>query len=383
MRFDRCTTICHTLLLSAACAAGLVVIAVAGPPEKKGAVGERIVVTLRDAARIGSPVIRISDIADLNGGDEALRKRIAALDLEDAPLPGDTLEITPPQVEFRLRLAGIEVDRVAIRGPAVRVSPPARPPDYQAGRRLGLRPDQIEIARTVGTIRTVGTESQPTSDSPLEQTVLDAAKKCVLARLPWPVDDVSIRLVQPLRREVRQFDQEDEVTCSAEVRSPGTPVGRVSVRVVLTASGRQTLDVPVVLDVRHFDNVVIATKEIQRGQLIAKPDLYFDRREVTTLFGYCSTSENLIGTKAKRAIGAAQMVRQADVEVAGRPNEPFLVKRRDRVKLIGRTEVLLVTVVGEALQDGRVGEVIKVKNVDSNATVHGRVLNATEVEVTQ
>ena len=77
------------------------------------------------------------------------------------------------------------------------------------------------------------------------------------------------------------------------------------------------------------------------------------------------------------------MVRQADVETAARPSEPFLVKRRDRVKLIGRTELLLVTVVGEALQDGRVGEVIKVRNVDSNATVHGRVLNASEVEVTQ
>ena len=381
MRFDRCTTICHTILLSAACAVGLVVIAVAGPPEKEGSVSERIVVTLRDAARIGSPVIRISDIADLSGGDEALRKRIAALDLEDAPLPGDTLEITPPQVEFRLRLAGIEVDRVAIRGPAVRVSPPSN----GAITRIHSATTKTMPAQLASSHRQRFGADKPeaTNVSPLEQTVLDAAKKCVLARLPWPADDVSIRLVQPLRREVRQFDQENEVTCSAEVRSPGTPVGRVSVRVVLTASGRQTLDVPVVLDVRHFDNVVIATKEIQRGQLIAKPDLYFDRQEVTTLVGYCSSSENLIGTKAKRAIGAAQMVRQADVEAAGRPSEPFLVKRRDRVKLIGRTEVLLVTVVGEALQDGRVGEVIKVRNVDSNATVHGRVLNATEVEVTQ
>lgn len=373
MRNSLVTAVQSLVLLSLAMLAERGTVVVSAPIEA-------VVITLHPVAQYKSAVVRLADVAEITGGDAALRARIAAFDLEDTPLSGDSLEITPPQVEFRLRLAGIEMDRVAIRGPAVQVSSPA-------GERGGVSPparlSQNRGANATPLAWARSNKAEATSVSPQEQAVLDAAKKCILARLPWPADDVSLRLVQPLRREVRQFDQADEVTCSAEVRSPGTPVGRVSVRVVLTASGRQTLDVPVVFDVRHFDSVVVAAKPIQRGQLISKSDLYVDRQEVTALVGYSSTSENLIGTKAKRTIGAVQMVRQADVEAAGRPSEPFLVKRRDRVKLIGRTELLLVTAVGEALQDGRVGEVIKVRNVDSNATVHGRVLNASEVEVTQ
>ena len=49
-----------------------------------------------------------------------------------------------------------------------------------------------------------------------------------------------------------------------------------------------------------------------------------------------------------------------------------------RVAKVGQ---LRLTAVGEALQDGLAGEMIRVRNVDSNKIVSGRVLECAVVEV--
>ena len=61
--------------------------------------------------------------------------------------------------------------------------------------------------------------------------------------------------------------------------------------------------------------------------------------------------------------------------------EPPVVKSRDPVRLTVRVGGLRITALGEALQDGRVGQNIRVRNVDSNKMVTGRVLDRGLVEV--
>ncbi|MBI5760056.1 MAG: flagellar basal body P-ring formation protein FlgA [Planctomycetales bacterium] len=363
MRASNQETVQRLLLLVACCIAARAASSSGAPPAVETARADLVIVTLRTAALVEPREIVIGDVARVTGGNESLRNRIAALDLDDAPRAGDSMEFTPPQIEFRLRVAGINMDRVAIRGAAVRVT--ARSTN---GERSKITP-AVAVSST----------SQP--ESALKRAVTDAAKKCVLARLPWNTEDVRITLTQPLGRELQQADPGGRYSCSAELRSSGPPVGRVQVRVFVETEGRSPLEVPVLLDVRHFDNVVVASKTLERGQPIAKGDLFVDRQEVTALNDYCSSPERLVGTKARRSIQALQLVRHTDIEERGKAETPVLVKRLDVVKLVAKSGILIVTTSGEALQDGRVGERIRVRNVDSKAIVLGRVISATEVEI--
>lgn len=61
--------------------------------------------------------------------------------------------------------------------------------------------------------------------------------------------------------------------------------------------------------------------------------------------------------------------------------ERILVKSRDRVKMVAMVGATWIVAAGEALQDGRRGETIRVRNVDSNKVINGRVAAAGLVEV--
>ena len=61
---------------------------------------------------------------------------------------------------------------------------------------------------------------------------------------------------------------------------------------------------------------------------------------------------------------------------------PILIKRLDNVQLILNIGDIQVSgAAAKRLQDGRAGERISVRNVDSSRVVHGRVVNRTVVEI--
>ena len=345
--------------------------AAAEPSAAGPSLAGKIVVALRSQVQVDARVIRLTDIAQVTGADAELRERVKALDLEDALQPGESLAITPAQVEFRLRLAGIDINGVSIRGTPVRVT--VRGTNSVRG-----------TATLASAVRTKTNSARAVSREgcSLETVILKAAEECVVAKLPWKADAVEIRLAQPLVRDVSQIENGSGYECHAELRSAGPAVGRVQVRVIAEAPNKPSFDVQILLDVRHFDDVVLTTKTLARGQMISAADVYVDRQDVTEMTDYCSNVDQMIGATTKRSVRALLPLRNGDIEPIGRSANAILIKRRDRVKMIAKTGVLNVTVMGEALQEGRAGETIRLRNVDSNATVQGRVTGANEVEIT-
>lgn len=58
-----------------------------------------------------------------------------------------------------------------------------------------------------------------------------------------------------------------------------------------------------------------------------------------------------------------------------------LVKRNDRVRLVAKTGPVSIVTVGEAQQDGREGETIRVLNATTKTPLRGRVTGINEVEI--
>lgn len=396
------------------------------------------VITLRPDAVVTSKVIRLSDIATITGPSRNVCEHLGRLDIEDAPAASDTLAVSSLQLEFRLRLTGISQDVYRVHGnrcvvrtsaqrptPAVSAPPePSRDPlstaNYevpsprtgsQAGnggadrlrlilqnqiRQLAARSPQKTGAvqqvghsedsagSTPGLVKTSAQDQVVTStqlpDSPRER-IVHLARTAVLERLPWDRKDVQIDVTHVGLKSAGQRIAK-QGTLIPEIRSAWPPVGRVQIVVQAIGSEGETTDIPVILNVRYFQSVVVAARRIARGAVITKDDVYMDRQEVRDRTGILTSSESAVGMTAGRDIMPLNLIRPGDVRNTSvvRSRQP-LVRRGATVNLIARGGGLAISVQAEAMQDGRPGDVIRVRNLDSKQIRTGKVISANEVEV--
>jgi len=108
---------------------------------------------------------------------------------------------------------------------------------------------------------------------------------------------------------------------------------------------------------------------IERGQLITRDDLRLQRINIGKApRGYFNRFDEVVGKAAKRRIRAGQTLTPALLAL------PLAVKRGEPVKIVASHEGIEASTAGEALGDGRTGEVIRVRNVRSGKVIDAQVL---------
>jgi flagellar basal body P-ring formation protein FlgA len=315
---------------------GVQVLAAATPPRE----GEETQVVLRATASAAESSVRLADIADIRG-DAAVCQRLAELDVADLQRPGQSVTISRDYVSLRLQVAGFDAASVSVSG---------------------TKQCLVTLER-----------QQVTSKS-----LLAAAERAVRKRLPANAEEVSIRLAQPVTVPTVESNASDQIRLSADLRTPA-PVGRVRAEVSIYVNGQRRTFVPLFLDVTYAQEAAIVRRRVQPGEVLKESDLASERYLVDGNETPLNVAE-CVGKHARVALKIGQRIGEGDLE-AGPVEEPLLVKNRELVRLVAKVGPLRLTAVGEALQDGRAGEVIRVRNVDSNKIVSGRVLERAVVEV--
>jgi flagellar basal body P-ring formation protein FlgA len=329
--------------LSGAVLATLVVLV--GVTAGRAEAPEILTVTLRAHGSVGTRAVRIGDVADLTGGTTALREAVASLDLADAAAARSGITIKRQQVAFRIQLAEVPASLFRVDGPA----------------ESRVEPERCTLA---------------------EADVLAAVKEAILKRLPWSADDVSVQMVQPIAASLAVVAPRAEVRIKAEPHTNTMPLGRVQMDVSLWADGVRQMAFPMYLDVRLYQKVAICLRKIERGEPLNESNVTFDRRPVENQREFLSSVESLTGKRARQALLPGRVLVPADVvEEEGHDNSPPLVRRGEAVKLLVRLGPVNVMASGEALQDGRAGQSVRVRNVDSKQVVLGRVTERSLVEV--
>jgi flagella basal body P-ring formation protein FlgA len=93
--------------------------------------------------------------------------------------------------------------------------------------------------------------------------------------------------------------------------------------------------------------------------------------------GYASTVEQVVGKVSKRTLIAGRTI------PLGALQEPFTVKRGNNVRLTFSSSAMVISARGSSTQDAMVGDMIKVRNLDTGVTVSGTVMADGSVEVLQ
>ena len=285
---------------------------------------------------IDSAEVRLGQIARITGADPARLKQLQGVTIGRAPSAGHSRTISRDYILLRLRQSGLDPASMTIRAPEETT--------------LTRRAVKIAKADLEMMVRAYVTANPPFSDGDL---TIDAVRTAGDVLLP-------------------SGDIQHEIRYLPRTR----PSGALPLTVSFSADGKPLKRVMVTVHVTLLKAVPVTRRPIARNQMISEEDLMLQTMDVTGLPANAVVAFHEIkGQRARRHIGPRTVLRKDQLEF------PPVVKKGDRVLIVAETSGLRVTTLGEVKSLGRVGERVRVVNLDSNKTVLARVIDARTVQV--
>lgn len=170
------------------------------------------------------------------------------------------------------------------------------------------------------------------------------------------------------RLRLRKCDQELETF----LPNGGRTTGNTTVGVRCPGTKPWSLYVPVTVNI--YENVVVTGKALPRNTLLERSQLKLAKRNLAKLpQGYFVDPERLVGMKLKRNLSAGLPLTPTMVKAQ------TAVKRGQRVILVSRSRGVSVRMQGKAMDNGAMGELVRVRNLSSKRIVEGTITKAGEV----
>ncbi|RJE77320.1 flagella basal body P-ring formation protein FlgA [Pseudoalteromonas sp. MSK9-3] len=125
--------------------------------------------------------------------------------------------------------------------------------------------------------------------------------------------------------------------------------------------------------INEMHPVIVSTQLVSKGELLTQSHLKIEyRAKQFVRAAYINDLSLLVGSKSKRNLREGMPVGTHQV---------CMVCKGDKVTIFAKTRSLTIKTSGIALQDGNLGEQIRVKNQKSGKTVSARVKDVESVEV--
>lgn len=174
------------------------------------------------------------------------------------------------------------------------------------------------------------------------------------------------------------------------VHVPKDSVPEINVSSINTGYGMERFTA--VLDIKAGDNfaqqvrlsgrifnvvdVPVLVSTLQSGDRIKQEDIKWETvREKQLRNNTVLSDKDLIGMEVRRIIRRGDLIKNNDIQ------KHMAIEKGDRVKIFLTNKTLTLSVVGEALEDGGLGEFIRIKNVQSNKTIYATVTGEDTVTI--
>ncbi len=281
-------------------------------------------------------VARLGDVARI-AGELSAAQRLAAVELGPAPLPGGTRTLSAEYVRIRLRQQGI--------------------------------PDAALAAGSAFTCKVTRSSQALSGDA-----ILLAARTWLESSLP--AGDAR-RVVEPISRpRERQLPDGAMTTTVEPFGSSSGPTRQAMVK--FSVDGEPAGQELVSLRVREYVKAAVAKAAIPRGESVTPDRVTYEERDRAALpTDAFLESDGLDGLTALNSISAGAPITRRNA------SEPAALHRGDTVTIQVKRGGITVSAPGLALEDGRMGASVRVKNTTSNAEVRGILLDGKTVDCSQ
>ena len=242
------------------------------------------------------------------------------------------------------------------------------------GRRLVLEPAQIaQLARTHGIAwRPLPGAERVVVERPgqlLSRATVEAALRTALAAHGTGADD-GFDLASPL--PIVPAAMEPFVSAEDAVLDRAT--GRFSATLVLDNGEAQPQRVRIIGRAWTGTAALVPVRRLAAGEVLRAEDVRIDRVRADRA-GQLADPAAAVGLTLRRPIAAGQPLAQTDL------TRPAVVARNSAVMMLITAPGMSVGAQGRALEDGAMGEVIRVQTVASRAVVAGEVTGPGRVRV--
>ena len=157
-------------------------------------------------------------------------------------------------------------------------------------------------------------------------------------------------------------------------RDSSKPYGRLTFGIRCT--GKKPWTIYTSVDIKAFGKVVVAKKSLPRGTLISNNHLEQRNRDLSRLRkGYLISIEDVVGKQTNKAIKAGKVLNIAQLNVQK------IVRKGERVVIRILNDEIDVSMSGQALANGQIGEQIRVRNESSDRIIEGTVITKGIVQV--
>lgn len=304
---------------------------------------QEIQIELKAPSKLTTVSPCLGDIATVKCGDLKTRESLEALSMPNVPQGADTVTFTQRQIRSRLLFAGYSTKEFELKGPA--------------------------------SLTVKYAEARAVTDADIEQ----AALKAVSELMNLESADLRVSLRQPVAQGLGEaFRQLAEPR--VEVQPQRNGLGLVPMQVQIWDGDDLKKTVPVTCDVRRRYRVARAVVSLTRDQPVTVQQVAFETQYLDKPVDQL-TSDQVVGRSVRFGVPAGSVIQMKDIKTSVTGGQ-IIVKKGSFVSATVRAGRLRVSLRdAEALQDGAIGESIRLRNRQTGETIVGEVVGYGRVVV--
>jgi len=284
------------------------------------------------------PRIRLGEIAEVITDDQTLTERLLMLDLGRAAMAGEKMKISQSFIKIVLYREGYDLKTIQFSGA-----------------------DE--------------TQALTSSQDYLASRLLPEAKQFVCDQLKENADNVEVELAG-LDKNI--LLPAGEVTARFLPPFSGRYDGMVLLTTKLEVDGREVKDLPLRLTVEVMSPVVVTTQPLSRGDKFSQSNVALIRwPESRTPPGAMKELQSVLGRTSNMPMVPNTVVRLDNIF------DPPVIHRGQEVDAIVRQGNVELSVVTQAIEDGKLGDTVRVENTESHKLLRGKVLDEKTVLIEQ
>ncbi len=270
--------------------------------------------------------------------DPALAAKASAVEMGRLPQPGETIPINRTTILSRLASCGIETAHVTISGA-----------------------DAVSVGIQQATIT--------------PEQFMHSADAYLAVNAPNK-DSIHWRCTQPPGELVLGLPQ--DVQLEAKILTDASLVSALKVQVRVLSGGKEVATREFYYKPMYLSRRAVAKETLTAGSILCDANITMETAEAETKAA--EDDVPVLGSAAVRTIQAGEVI-HTSMTTTKRPNPKELLVRCNQpvsIRLAGAGFAL--SALGTALQDGRVGDLVKVRNSDTQRIITARVTPQGNVE---
>ncbi len=147
---------------------------------------------------------------------------------------------------------------------------------------------------------------------------------------------------------------------------PSNPavIGSSSFSIILKINGKTVENKTVRGKLEAWADIVVANTTVKKGSLISQHDISTRHQDISKLHDPFFSKQDIIGLLTKQTLHPGRVIEKRHLQL------PPHINKGDRVKIIANKGSLNISAMGIASASGRKGDMIRVRNIQSNKLIY-------------